>query len=379
MFTQHSGNRAGENFDSDPGDPGGYILWDDSPLFTATSQNWQWYNDEINETPTSSAAAVNVAPSGIPSDSKLKLRLNIKNTSAISGNAVKMRLQYSTASDFSSNVNFAGEIGSSTALWTYADGVDIDNSAVSTRILASSTVAATHNESGISSSTYDLAAGAIGEWEFTIFNNRAASGTTYYFRAYTDQASVKTVLADVSSTYPSLVVGNSSLASVLSGVTAGTIIDGVMTTINTTYNSVPFGNISYGAPVSAGHRLQITTNADSGYQLFVFSTADLAEPRGSTISPIVSTNDNPQPWTIAPNQAGFGYHTSDDSLSGINPSRFAANDTYAKFETTIQEVGYNPTPSISDTIDLIYRLEATEQQPDGQYATSIEYIIVPTY
>jgi hypothetical protein len=100
-FTGHYGNLAGENFDNDPGDPRGYLVWEDSPDYVPKSQDWQWFHDETDPTPTSSpAAAVNFAPA-VDGRSALKLRLTVNETGGMAGENVKLRLQYSTHNDFS--------------------------------------------------------------------------------------------------------------------------------------------------------------------------------------------------------------------------------------------------------------------------------------
>ncbi len=378
-FVGLAGNLAGEDFDSDVGDPRGYIIWDNSPTYVPLSQKWQWFHDEDQETPLAPAGGEEVAPSGIPRGNVLKLRLSIKATNGLAGSNVKMRLQYSTFSDFSNNVNFVGEIGSSTSIWNYGDGIDADNAPASSYFLSDSDATSTHNESGISASTYAHGADAVAEWEFTVANNGAEAGTTYFFRAYTDQYGVQGVEPNLGNFYPSLTAGDEALGTTLSGLPSGTATEGVVTNINTDQVTVPFGNLPFGSSVTGAHRLLISTNGESGYQLFVKQSQDLTNGHGVTINAVTADNANPQAWPMTPDPAAFGYHTSDDTLSGASPSRFAPNNSYAKFETGIQEVGYSPIPVSNDPIDLIYRIEVSDQQQPGDYVTQVEYILVPTY
>ncbi|NTW22404.1 DUF2341 domain-containing protein [Candidatus Falkowbacteria bacterium] len=373
------GNIAGEDFDNDAGDPRGYILWDNSPTYVPLSQKWRWYHDEENETPTAAVAGEEVAPAGIARGNVLKLRLSIKATNGLAGSNVKMKLQYSTFSDFSSDVNFVGEIGSSSSIWNYGDGVDADNDPIISTTLSDSDATSTHNESGISTSTYMHNADEVAEWEFTIVNNGATNGTTYFFRAYTDQYNVQGVEPNLGSFYPSLTPGNESLGTALSGLPGGTATEGVVTDIATDEITIPFGNLPFETSVTGAHRLLISTNAESGYQLFVKQNQDLINGHGITIDAVAADNSNPQAWPMTPDPAAFGYHTSDDTLSGASPSRFAPNNSYAKFETSIQEVGYSPIPVTNDPIDLIYRIQISDQQQPGDYVTQVEYILVPTY
>jgi len=379
-FTQHYGAMAGEAFDSDPGDPGGFILWDDSMSYLPRSKSWQWYHDQSAETPVIAAAASNTAPSGIARDNMLKLRLTLLETDGMAGTGVKMRLQYSTFSDFSSDVNFVGEIGSTTALWNYGNGVDSDNASVTARLLLDSTVTATHNESGSSTSIFVHPADTAAEWEFTVLNNAAAFGTTYYFRAYSEQYADKAVSTDTGESYPSISAGDASLDLATSGLPAGSSTEGVLLDVTSTANAVAFGNITIGAQLEAAQRLVISTNAEYGYQLFVYGRQNLLNNNGAAISAISATNESPATWPASPDPSGFGYHAGDDTLSGASPSRFAANDTYARFETAMKEVGYDPTPAAAEMVDMIYKLEITDaEQSAGDYQTELVYIVVPTY
>ena len=67
----------------------------------------------------------------------------------------------------------------------------------------------------------------------------------------------------------------------------------------------------------------------------------------------------------------------DDSLRGS--VRFGDNDTYARLSsTTPEEVMYSSVP-INDTHDIVYRLRVTEEQPAGDYQTSIKFLAIPVY
>jgi hypothetical protein len=210
--------------------------------FIPKSQNWRWYLDENNETPTYSLAGENQAPTYLLSGETIKLRMTIKETSGNTGEDIKMRLQYSTTSDFSAGVYFLPEIGdcTTTDAWCYGDGVDADNDPISTLLLSDSNATATHNESGISTTTYDLLANAAAEWEFTIENNAAATGTTYYFRAY-DNTNDSAVPKNTGESYPSIVPGTASLSFDVAGLPPGTTTEGVTTNINTTATAVFWG------------------------------------------------------------------------------------------------------------------------------------------
>jgi len=67
---------------------------------TLRSQNWRFFHDEERETPQTPAATENVAPNNIARGNALKLRITIRETGGINISNLKLRLQYSTSSDF---------------------------------------------------------------------------------------------------------------------------------------------------------------------------------------------------------------------------------------------------------------------------------------
>ncbi len=345
--------------------------------YLAKTENWRWYYDHYNETPVEPIAAENTAPNTITDGSIIKLRVAVREVEGIMGEDLKLRLQYSTYSDFSADVHFVGEIGS-TAIWTYGDGVDDDNDPILQTVLASTTAGATHNESGISTTTYDLLGNAFVEWEFTVRNNGAPDYTTYYFRLY-DNINETIIYTNTGFSYPSLVTESGSLSYTILGFNAGSVTEGVTTNIVTTPTKVPFGTLSIGTEAVGAQRFIIDTNAGMGYQLFVYQRQNLLSANGADIDPIPATNEAPAAWPLDPYPSGFGYHTGDDTLSGSSPSRFAADNTYARFEEAMKEISYSPIPVSSETVDFIFKAEITDMQEAGDYETEIVYILVPAF
>jgi len=333
---------------------------------------------------TTSAAAENVAPSGIGPGNALKLRFTISEIGGLISENVKMRLQYSLFDDFSSDVHFVGEIGSTTADWSYYDGSGSDNELVSSTTLSDSTDFGTYNESGMSASTYLHSTSTAVEYEFTIKNYKATTTSVYYFRAYTSYYKAPylyeyEVPKNISESYPSLLVSSSSLSYVIAGLPASTVTEGITTDFLTTATSVPFGDLDYNIETEGAQRFTITTNAEYGYQLFIQQRQAMISSGGAIIDPISTYNNNPGSWSINPNPSGFGYHAGDDTLSGLSPSRFSPDHSYACFESTIEEIGYSSIPVKDEITDFVYKLEVTSQQEAGDYETEIVYILVPTY
>ena len=350
--------------------------------YTPRSQNWRWYDDEASETPTSDLAGENITPSDVANNNTIKLRLTINDQTGIAGTDTKMRLQFSEYSDFSQDVLFVREGWECTgnALFCFGDGVDADNDLMSTLVLTDSTATSTHNESGTSTTSFDLRGGQASEIEFTIKSDGPRVNTTYYFRAYNASTSEPILLGDGES-YPSLVTAGSNLSFTISGLGSGQSTEGVTTDVATTPSSIPFGELTFGAETEAAQRLSITTNATEGYQVFVYERQALLHTSGNQIDPVTTTNPTPGTWAAGCTGGAsgcYGYHTGDDALAA-GSSRFAADNTFAQFDSTPREVAYSAIPTDGDTVDMVYKIEVQEEQVGGTYESNIAYIVVPVF
>jgi len=176
-----------------------------------------------------------------------------------------------------------------------------------------------------------------------------------------------------------LTVTAASLSYTATGIGQGTSLEGVVTDVDTSGDRVSFNNLLLSNQAEAAQRFTVTTNGENGYQLFVYERQNLLSGSGYAIQPLSFPNDSPNAWPLDPTPSAWGYHTSDETLSGSSPSRFAADDTYARFESSAAEISYSPVPVENTTVDLIYRLEVSEAQEAGEYETEIVYILVPTF
>ncbi len=358
----------------------GFLYFDER--YEPKSQNWRWYDDETNETPTSDLAAENVAPTSITDNNKIKLRLTLKDTVDITGTNIKFKLQFSENSDFSSGVNDVVEIGSCTgsSLWCYADGVDADNATITTGVITDSTALGTHNESGVSASTFDPPADASTEFEFTIKASGAAINTTYFFRAYNVTDNVA-VAKNVGETYPSLTTQGTTLSFTVGGLSSGTTTEGVTTDVTTTPTSVALGSLTFDAQIDAAQRLTVSTNAANGYKVLAYERQPLQRSGGVQIDPVTGTNNSPSAWATGCTGTAYGcygYHSGDNLLEG-GSTRFSVDDTYAQFAGTSEEVAYNSGAIENDINDIVYKVKITNQQAAGQYSSNVVYIVVPVF
>jgi hypothetical protein len=358
--------------------------------FVPRTQNWRWYDDENNETPSSALADENTAPIDIENTNILKLRITAQEISGHTGQDVKFKLQFSRYSDFSAEV--ADVVATSTctdnSLWCYADAAGIDNATVTAKVLSDVDACSlgvgngcgTHNESSSMPSTFVQQANAATEYEFTIQHAGARTNTTYFFRLY-DAVQDAAIEINTGETYPSLSTEGSNLSSSISGLSSGTVTEGVTTDITTTPTSVPFGVLPIGSARTAAYRFNVSTNATQGYTIYINQDQGLLASHGGEILPVTGTNASPSSWASGcPSTAigCFGYHTGDDTLSA-NSTRFLANDTFAQFETTPQEVAYSSVPVVNEAIDFIFKIFVSSLQAAGSYQNSIQYIVVPVF
>ena len=357
--------------------------------FTPQSKKWRWYDDATNETPTSPLGLEEVAPSNIVNQQILKVRITVAETANIGLHDAKFAVQYSTVSDFSSGVHTVVERGSCTgsSVWCYGDGIDTDNATITTAILSDTgpCVASvgegcgTHNESGVRTSTFEHTKSSVREYEFTIKQAGASPGVVYFFRLL-DVASLRAVPLATGASYPSLVTGGTELTVDVGGVASSTTIAGITTSIDTTATSIPFGTLPSGVSITGAQQFIVTTNAGTGYKIFTLQRQGLVDSGGGQIDPVSGTNAIPTGWSsgCTATTGCYGYHTAASVLSG-GSTRFAADDTYAGFDSTPAEIAYSSGPAVNATSSVVYRVEARGLQEAGIYQSEVEYIVVPVF
>jgi hypothetical protein len=359
--------------------------------FTPKTQNWRWFDDENSLTPTTSLAAINAAPTNIANNQIVVLRITVKETKNIARNDVRFKLQYSEYANFSTSTDVLATTSclASTSTWCYANASGTDNAIVASTTLndVDSCVAGvgdgcgTYNEDPSYRTGFRHENGAASEYSFALQSKYPRVNTVYYFRLY-DLVQNVPVSVNTGESYPSLVTEGASLTFTSNPVASSTVTEGITTDIGATATSVPFGRLTIGNEYEAAQRFSVTTNSPEGYQLYMVTSSDLMSASGDIFTPLTSSNVAPSGWSsgCAVNAPScFGYHTGDDTLEG-GSTRFAANDTYARFSTTtLDEVLYTGGPVTNETVDVVYRIRANSLQPAGQYTTNIRYIAVPVF
>ncbi len=357
--------------------------------YNPVMQNWRWYSDYENITPTTALAAENTAPTGIVYDSGLALRVAVGETKAVSGNDIRFRLQFSDDPTFLLPRDVAASSTCSASdNWCYINGGATDHSDLASSTLSDSdpcvmgvgSGCGLHVSSGVYQAGHAHAGGTVQEHSFTIRHAGARAKAVYYFRLYDTINDVVVPLGSGES-YPSLLTEAPVLQFSVADLPSGTSTAGIVTDATTTSSTISFGRLALDTDYEAAHRLSVGINATEGYQLFFYARSQLINSSGDVIPPLSATNAAPVAWEIgcpvATSTGCVGYHTTDGTLAG-GSGRFAPNNTYAGLATTPQEIMYSSLPT-SDTHDIIYRVRIGDQQPAGDYSAEVVYLAIPVY
>lgn len=157
--------------------------------------SFQWFDDQSAEPPTdpwpdgasdlAEGEAIDSNTTVVKDGDMLRLRINAEVTNASSTVGTTFKLQYAAADTCSLASVWVtmGDSASSTIWRGYDEAGVADHSTLSSSVLASSTVNETFEESGHATNTpNEIGIGEVGEWDFAIEDNGAATGTNYCFR-----------------------------------------------------------------------------------------------------------------------------------------------------------------------------------------------------
>lgn len=394
-FVQHNGASADTPYcfrmvESNGTDFSGYLQYPQlrTADFTPTIGDWRWYDDPLNETPTSAVAATNTAPTDIVASSTFALRVVVPEDKSVPGTDVRFKLQFSEDVTFATVRDVVASSSCSySSVWCYVDGAAEDNTTITTSIIGSADSCSgavgagcgTHNSSGDYIAGHDHGATDSQEYSFTIQNTLLRPNAVYYFRLYDISAARAVSLADDAS-YPSIVGEGASLVFTISGLDEGTATAGITTDATTTATSVDFGVLPVGSDVTAAQRLSVDTNSIEGYRVWKFARQSMTNGNGVIIPPLTTTNASPASWAsgcLLTETGCIGYHTTDATLNA-GSARFAPVDTYAALHSNPEEIMYSSLPA-NESHDVVYRVLVNEDQPAGDYETDIVYIATPVY
>ena len=152
------------------------------PAFTQISSGWFENIDDVQ--PTTTLAAEKTALADVEQDDALRLRMSVAVSDAdLPAASQAFNLQYAEAASCSAASTWS-DVAVSGSPWVgYDNPTPADGVATAATLLASSTLAESYEESSPSAPNLAaIAAGGVGEWDWTLRNEGATPGTTYCFR-----------------------------------------------------------------------------------------------------------------------------------------------------------------------------------------------------
>jgi len=166
----------------------------------------------------------------------------------------------------------------------------------------------------------------------------------------------------------------------LAAVNNSQTVNSATTTVTSTDGTIPFGTVTTGALAIAAHDATVTTNAGSGYTLYIRYTQ---APTNGSDSIDDASGSNSSPSTMSAGTEGFGYTTDDSTLSvtGDGAARFTDSaPEWAAFTASNAEVAYSGAAVSSETTRLGYALGISGTTPAGLYQSSTVIITAtPAY
>ncbi len=174
---------------------------------------------------------------------------------------------------------------------------------------------------------------------------------------------------------------------VVESVPANSVHNEITTSVASTYNTLPFSNLTAGQPKYAAHALRITTNADSGYTVTMRLSSQMTGVyAANNIDAFPGSWGAPRLWTeptgTTPNidTAWIGANTTDTDITGwtagsspqqkFGPVSTSANATV--MQGSEPEDGSNP-------VYVTYGIEVNVFQPGDTYEGTLIYSALPTY
>ena len=223
---------------------------------------------------------------------------------------------------------------------------------------------------------------------FTGITNGSTEATTYYalFNTYSDD----TCTTEVDEVVVAFIYSNGELVSLtieptltftVNTVAGGVSVNGTNTTVASGATGIDFANaVTAVANGVSAHRLDVTTNADGGYVVYIRHSGDLTNQSSDTISVHSGTNGSPTAFSGAGTEA-WGYTTEDSSLTGGTADRFTnPGNVWAGFSTSNQPVMDNPAATAgTDQAEVGHQVGISTSTEAGSYSTTLIYTIVSTY
>lgn len=154
----------------------------------------------------------------------------------------------------------------------------------------------------------------------------------------------------------------------VAAVASAQAVNGATTTVTSTDGTIPFGTVTTGALSIAAHDATVTTNAGSGYSVYIRYTA---KPTSGANDINDHSGSNTTPSSMSAGTEAFGYTTNDATLGTGTAARFTDSaPEYAAFTTSNAEVAYSAAAVSSETTRIGYAVGISGTTPAGTYGSS---------
>jgi hypothetical protein len=180
---------------------------------------------------------------------------------------------------------------------------------------------------------------------------------------------------------------------VVTGVGADTVATAITTSVSTAFNTLPFTNLTAGTPRYAAHKLNVTTNTQSGYTVSIKMVVQMIGVySANNIDPFIgngAANGSPQEWleptgtTPNTNTGWIGVNLTDNDVSGWSGANTEAGDgdnfipVDASSEYNVMLKTSSDNGSVPDY--ATYGIEANVYQPADTYTGTLYYNALSTY
>ena len=155
--------------------------------------------------------------------------------------------------------------------------------------------------------------------------------------------------------------------------------------VDSTATTIPFGTVISGVNPRACQRLNAASNSTNGYTIYIRYDHKPQNALSQTISDVTGTNNAPAAFATTDAQGGYGYSTSDTTLTGTagtgagQNNRFNTATLYAAATTSNQEVAYESAGVSSTDYFVSHKVGITNTTFPGTYTNTIIYTCTPVY
>ena len=182
---------------------------------------------------------------------------------------------------------------------------------------------------------------------------------------------------------------DTSFTFTVTGMATSTAVNGLTTTGSTTPVFIKFGHLVAGTPKVLSQRLNVTTNARSGFTVTVQDSGNLLSSNGADIDGFSNGayTNTPVAWAVPSNNIAlentwghWGLTSSDD----INTSEFSGSK-FVSASTTARQIFGHTGPADGTTANIGsttvgYKIEITPlQEAADDYSTTLTYIATPVF